>query len=344
GLRGPQLLVITSWLAALPRWSAATRTSQRAPLSGPPPPSRYPIHVSDLGLVPYNIPTTSTTTLDPAIREFNRVVRQPKYCRNDILVEVEGWNQFDEYIHQSSILEEEPLNGIAGAWVWTTENLRRGSKTKFFLGCNISSGRPVLMREAVGDSWDFGIVEIPEGGAATQLWVHFGQDEEDQEQVEFVPQNLFLMTSDVLRNGTIMLKDVYGLRKHPKLQTAPNTSCTRTVALEIRGSSFNPQKQVTYEVSKRLKIPAGRYSRLGGLRLYSVASSQGEEMYWLRCDHATGEPLLLKRNAGGPVEERHFEFGSRRTDLQQGERLELLAEASLMRPLLTGYIMVSPQK
>jgi len=67
-------------------------------------------------------------------------------------------------------------------------------------------------------------------------------------------------------------------------------------------------------------------------------------MYWLRCDYATGHPLVLKQNVDGSTEQRGFElFSTRRTDLEKGQNLTLLADATLVRPLTEGFVTVTPE-
>ncbi|CAE7654374.1 unnamed protein product, partial [Symbiodinium necroappetens] len=99
------------------------------------------------------------------------------------------------------------------------------------------------------------------------------------------------------------------------------------------GKSYSSSYRKTYPVVRKVRIPPSRYARLGGFRIYSKATGEGEEMYWLRCDYATGHPLVLKQNADGSMEQRSFElFSTRRTDLEKGQNLTVLADATLVRP------------
>jgi len=335
----------------LARLAATTRALHQISASGPSPPSAYPIKVSDLGLVPYNIPTTTTTTSDPeiraAIQKMRHTLRHPKHCYSDILVAVEGWNQYDEFIQGSAILYEDEMQLPSGTWVWTTKDFKTGIETNTYIGCNTLKGTPVLIRQSPDEEGaEDGILEIRQGGAAAEMWLHEGQEEEDDKEVTFVNEVLpdLLLSTDRLWNCTIMIKDVWGLRLFPNISSAEAPSCTETVVLEANGKSYSPSFRKTYSVVRKVRIPPSRYARLGGFRIYSKATEEGEEMYWLRCDYATGHPLVLKQNVDGSTEQRGFElFSTRRTDLEKGQNLTLLADATLVRPLTEGFVTVTPE-
>ncbi|CAE7745168.1 unnamed protein product [Symbiodinium sp. CCMP2592] len=307
-------LTLLPWLC-LARLAATTRSLHQISASGPSPPSAYPIKVSDLGLVPYNIPTTTTTTSDPEIRatiqKMRHALRHPKHCNSDILVAVEGWNQYDEFIQASAILYEDEMQLPSGAWVWTTKDFKTGTETNTYIGCNTLKGTPVLIRQSPDkEGAEDGILEIRQGGGAAEMWLHEGQEEDDDKEVTFVNEVLpdLLLSTDRLWNCTIMIKDVWGLRLFPNISSEEAPSCTQTVMLEVNGKSYSPSFRKAYPVVRKVRIPPSRYARLGGFRIYSKATEEGEEMYWLRCDYATGRPLVLKQNVDGSTEQRGFEL------------------------------------
>ena len=81
-----------------------------------------------------------------AIQKMRHTLRHPKHCYSDILVAVEGWNQYDEFIQGSAILYEDEMQLPSGTWVWTTKDFKTGIETNTYIGCNTLKGTPVLIR------------------------------------------------------------------------------------------------------------------------------------------------------------------------------------------------------
>ncbi|CAE7454511.1 unnamed protein product [Symbiodinium natans] len=280
----------------------------------------------------------------PAHRSPSDYTARPRWCPQDIGIEVDGWNEEGRHIHVRSVVEPEQLNRMGGYKAWQKTKPKTGQHTAFYISCNLDVDRAFLFSQDLdkrGEGVWANMSEPHEIGHASELVYLMGQ--QDAEIVEFAWDTLIL---DRLLNGTIAVKDVTGLHNWesslvPHTSESNASTCEQLVNLELTGTVTKSGEQ--QQVSKTVQVSPWLYTRSEGFRIFTKTNEAGEEMtYWLRC--ADGYPVLAKKETDGQVETRAFDMwhGWRRTvSVKEGERLHFLADASVTRPIESGQVQIT---